>query len=90
MSDPINPCDDLEAGDLRPCPFCAEALHAVADEIAGFMPVASTFKGMNGAQGAKVTLRMVVELLRERADGKPDTSRPATEEELNDTDRTGP
>lgn len=61
----------------------AKALHAVADELAGFIPLPDTFRGMSGVQGAKVTLRMAVELLRERADNKPDTGRPASEDELN-------
>jgi hypothetical protein len=60
----------------------AAALRAVADEIAGFVPVASTFTGMTAIQGAKVTLRMVVDLIRERADGRPDTTRKATDDEL--------
>lgn len=56
-----------------------DALHRIADEIAGFEPVPSTFKGVrdDAVTGARVTLRMVVELIRERADGKPSATKQA-------------
>lgn len=63
-------------------PEQARALHALANEIERFAPVAATFKGMSPVDAARATLRMVVELMRERADGKPDTGRPATDAEL--------
>jgi hypothetical protein len=68
-------------------PSQAKALRAVADELEGFVPQAVSFKGMNGVQGARVTLRMAVELLRERAGNKPDTTRPATPAELQTVSR---
>ena len=71
-------------------PAQSDALRAAASEIEGYVPVAATFKGMTGVQGAKVTLRMVVELLRERADGRPDTTRTATAEELNTHEQRSP
>jgi hypothetical protein len=60
----------------------AADLRAIASEIEAMHPVPSTFKGMTPAQAARSALRMVVELLRERADGVPDTSRPAKPEHL--------
>lgn len=51
-------------------PECKAVLHKIADEIEGLKPVPSTFKGIknNAVTGAQITLRMVVELIRERAD----------------------
>jgi hypothetical protein len=60
------------------------ALTEVADELAGFKPVPSLFRARqnNAVSAAKATLRFALDLLRERAAGLPDTSRPATPEEL--------
>ena len=65
-------------------PEARKALHAMADEIEGFEPVPSSFRGVkrDPVIGARMTLRMVVEWLRERADEKPDTTQPAPEEVL--------
>lgn len=47
----------------------AQALRRVADELAGYEPVPDTFKSVrrDPVAGAKITIRMAVELLRERA-----------------------
>lgn len=68
-------------------PSQAKALHAVADELEGFAPLPGTFKGVSAAKAAKITIRMAVTLLRERADNKPDTSRTATAKELKQANR---
>ena len=67
-------------------PECKAALHKIADEIEGLQPVPSTFKGVKNSAvtGAQITLRMVVELIRERADERPDTSQPAKPEHLSE------
>lgn len=70
-------------------PEARAALHKIADEIADLQPVPSTFKGIKDtAAAARVTLRMVVELIRERADGKPDSSTPASDAHLAEMART--
>lgn len=69
-------------------PETRAALHKVADELEAFAPVTSTFKSMRNKPeaAARITLRMAVELIRERADGKPDTSRPADPAHLAEAD----
>jgi hypothetical protein len=65
-------------------PEAKKALHEIADEIEGFAPVPSTFKSVkrDPVVGARMTLRMVVELIRERADGKPNKNGNASPEML--------
>lgn len=65
-------------------PSARRELHKLADEIARLQPVPSTFKGVrrDPVVGAQMTLRMIVELIRERADGLPDSSQPAAKEHL--------
>jgi hypothetical protein len=65
-------------------PEAKKALHAIADEIEGFAPVPSTFAGVkrDPVVGARMTLRLVVELIRERADGEPNSSGKASPEML--------
>lgn len=65
-------------------PEAKRELHKIADELEALRPVPSTFKGVrnDALAGARITLRMVVELIRERADEKPDTSKPARPEHL--------
>ena len=62
-------------------PETRAALLSLADEIEGFQPVPSTMpkKPFDAASSA---LQMAVELIRERANGAPDGSRPATDDEL--------
>ena len=47
----------------------ADALRRVANELEGYQPVAESFKSVkrDALAGANITIRMAVELLRERA-----------------------
>jgi hypothetical protein len=58
------------------------AMLKLADELEGLRPVPSTFKGVRPEAAAAITLRMAVELTRERATSAPDTSTEARQEHL--------